>query len=259
MWDELHYEPVSESSAAELKEIKAYRRRKAGEVGVARLPEDLPVEVVEHTLPPRDKSCTECGGELHTMGREVRDELKLVPARAVIRRHIRHTYACRACEKQAISVPVVKAAMPSPVIKGSFASPEAIAHIACEKFVMASPLYRQEQDWRRKGIGLSRQVMGSWLSRATRDWLLPVYSTLKIRLCSAQVIHCDETTLQVLNELGKTPQSKSYVWLYRTSGDARYAIVLYDYTPSRVARYPEEFLRDFDGFLHADGYEGYRD
>jgi len=40
----------------------------------------------------------------------------------------------------------VKADMPEPVIKGSFASPEAIAHIAVQKFTMGSPLYRQEQE-----------------------------------------------------------------------------------------------------------------
>jgi transposase len=38
------------------------------------------------------------------------------------------------------------------VIKGSFASPEAIAHIAVQKYVMCIPLYRQEQAWKREGI-----------------------------------------------------------------------------------------------------------
>jgi transposase len=40
----------------------------------------------------------------------------------------------------------VKADIPEPVIKGSFASPETIAHVATQKFMMASPLYRQEQE-----------------------------------------------------------------------------------------------------------------
>lgn len=64
------------------------------------------------------------------MGRETREELKLVPAKAVITRHVRYVYACRSCEKNAEQVPFVKAMMPEPVIKGSFASPEAVAHIA---------------------------------------------------------------------------------------------------------------------------------
>jgi transposase len=55
------------------------------------------------------------------------------------------------------------------VIPGSFASPEAIAHIAVQKFVMASPLYRQEQEWARNGIPLSRQTMSNWLLCATKE------------------------------------------------------------------------------------------
>lgn len=248
--------PVPE---AETKEIKTYRRRKAGHVGTARLPEDLSVEVVEHELPVEEKNCPECGEILHTMGREVRDELKLVPAHAVLMRHIRHTYACRCCERHNDHTPIVKASMPTPVIKGSFASPEAIAHIACEKFVMGSPLYRQEQDWARKGITLSRQVMSKWLIQATQDWLFPLYDALKAKLLEHEVLHADETVVQVLREPGKTPQSKSYIWMYRTGADAPNAIVLYEYQPGRRSCHPKEFLQNYHGFLHADGYDGYHD
>lgn len=193
------------------------------------------------------------------MGREVRDELKLVPAHAVLMRHIRHTYACRCCERHNDHIPIVKASMPTPVIKGSFASPEAIAHIACEKFVMGSPLYRQEQDWARKGITLSRQVMSKWLIQATQDWLFPLYDALKAKLLEHEVLHADETVVQVLREPGKTPQSKSYMWMYRTGADAPNAIVLYEYQPGRRSCHPKEFLQNYHGFLHADGYDGYHD
>lgn len=92
------------------------------------------------------------------MGKEVvREELKLLPAKAVIVKHIPYTYACRHCEKHEDSVPVLKVPMPEPVIKGSFSSPEAVAHIMSPKFVMGIPLYRQEQEWKRQGIKLSRQ------------------------------------------------------------------------------------------------------
>jgi transposase len=49
--------------------------------------------------------------------------------------------------------------MPEPVIKGGFASPESIAHIAVQKFVMGSPLYRQEQEWAQNGILLCHQTL----------------------------------------------------------------------------------------------------
>jgi len=240
----------------EIEEIKSYRRKKSKH-STDRLPADLPVEVDLHELPETDRTCPSCEGELHVMGRDEREELKLIPAKAVITRHVQHIYACRDCEKNSESVPIVKADMPKPVIKGSFASPESIAHIATQKFVMGIPLYRQEQDWERNGILLSRQTMSNWLIKATQDWLEPIYKRMHELLCSAEVAHADETTLQVLNEPGKPAQSKSYMWLYRTSGNTKHPIVLYEYQPSRARKHPAEFLKDFKGYLHTDGYDAY--
>jgi len=244
-------------SEPNIEEIKAYRRRKSG-TGVDRLPPNLPVETIEHELPEEERICPDCSRELHVMGRETREELKLVPAKAVITRHIRHVYTCRSCEKNAESVPFVKAAMPEPVIKGSFASPEAVAHIAAQKFVMGVPLYRQEQEWERNGILLSRQTMSNWLIRCAGDWLKPIYDRLHELLVTESVLHADETTLQVLREPGKAAQSKSYMWLYRTSGNTEYPIVLYDYQASRSGKHAAEFLCGFRGYLHTDGYAEYR-
>jgi hypothetical protein len=126
-----------------------------------------------------------------------------------------------------------------------------------QKFVMGVPLYRQEQEWARQGIRLSRQTMSNWLIRATEDWLEPVYEALHEMLCLHGVLHADETTLQVLHEPGKAAQNKSYMWLYRSGSDARHPIVLYDYQPDRRAKRPTEFLKDFKGYLHTDGYDGY--
>ena len=246
----------------ELAEIKKHFRKRKRLVN-DRLPNNLPIEKVEHDLPPEEQICHECSGSLHVMGRETRRELVLVPAQAKIREHIKKVYACRDCERDELGVPIIKAPVDNPVIKGSFASPEAIAHIMYQKFVMGAPLYRQEQDWNRQGIMLSRQTMSNWLLRATEDYLEPIYDAFKELLLLNDTLHADETTLQVLREPGKTPQSKSYMWLYRASGynsngnKATYPIVLYDYQPDRKAKRPAEFLKGFKGYLHTDGYEAY--
>ena len=239
-----------------LTEVKAHYRKRT-RLTTDKLPENLPIEVIEHELPEPERVCPDCGGELHTMGRETREELKIIPAKAVIVRHVQHVYACRNCEETAEHTPIVKADMPEPVIKGGFASPETIAHIAAQKFMMASPLYRQEQEWKQNGIWLSRQTMSNWLIKASENWLEPIYEEMKHRLRGHDVLHGDETVLQVLKEPGKTAQSKSYMWLYRTSGEAKHQIVLYEYQPDRKHTHPEEFLKGFSGYLHADGYDGY--
>jgi transposase len=235
----------------ELTQIKTHYRKRT-RLTTDKLPNDLPVEVIEHELPIENRFCSDCGNELHTMGRETREELKIIPARAVILQHVRHVYACRNCEGTSDHTPIIKADMPEPVIKGGFASPETIAHIAVQKFMMASPLYRQEQEWKQNGILLSRQTMSNWLIKACDNWLEPIYEEMKRRLCERDVLHGDETVLQVLKEPGKTAQSKSYMWLYRTSGEAKHQIVIYDYQPDRKHIHPEKFLKNFKGYLHTD-------
>lgn len=256
LFDEAEAYAEEKAPEPEVSEVKAHYRKKAAQ-SKEKLPEDLPVEIIEHTLPEKEQSCPECGNHLHVIGKNVRETLKLIPAKAVIERHIQYVYSCRDCEKNACSVPVIKAKTDTPLIKGSIASAEAVAQIMAQKFVMGVPLYRQEQEWNRNGIALSRQTMSNWLIKCTEDYLVPIYERLHEQLMQQDVLHADETTLQVLHEKGKTPQSKSYMWLYRTSGDAKYPIVLYEYQPDRKAERPKEFLKGFHGYLHTDGYSGY--
>ena len=244
--------------------VAAHTRKQSGSVRDV-VPEDIPVEVVEHRLSEEDRVCPQCGETMQEIGKEVRETLVLKPAEAVLRQDVYYTYACKNCEKneetdaekEDVSTPIVKAPEEPAVIPGSFASPEAIAYIMVQKFVMYAPLYRQEQEWDRQGLKLSRQTMCNWLQRAAEDWLKPVYDVLHQRLVKRGVLHADETTLQVLREPGRKAQAKSYMWLYRTSGDAEYHIVLYEYQPSRKADHAEKFLECFSGYLHADGYQGY--
>lgn len=222
-------------------QVAAHTRKQSGSVKDV-VPENIPVEVIEHRLSEEERACPQCGEEMREIGTEVRETLVLIPAKAVLRRDVYYTYACENCEKNDISTPIAKAPREPAVIPGGFASPEAIAHIMAQKFVMYAPLYRQEQEWERQGLKLSRQTMSNWVLRAAEDWLRPVYDVLHRGLVLREVLHADETTLQVLREPGKKAQSKSYMWLYRTGGDGGVPIVLYEYQPSRKAEHAEKFL-----------------
>jgi transposase len=179
------------------------------------------------------------------------------PAQFWVQEDVYYTYACKNCEQQTDEANIVKTPKEPVICPGSFASPEAVAHIATQKFVMYSPLYRLEQEFNRQGLKLSRQTMSNWLLHASDRWLNPIYEVLHQQLCQEKVLHGDETTLQVLRESGKAATSKSYMWLYRTSGCAEHPIVLYEYQPNRKAEHAETFLDGFSGWLHADGYQGY--
>lgn len=217
----------------------------------------LPVTTIEYFLSDEEAKCPKCFSLRHIMGKHIRKELKITPAAVEVIEHVTYTYSCRDCEKNSEETPITKSRAIEPVIPGSIASPSLVAYIMSQKYVNAMPLYRQEKDFERLGIDISRQNMANWVIKSSNDWLTPIYDLMKVKLLEEEVLHADETTLQVLKELGKPAQSKSYMWLYRTSADSNNNIVLYEYQPDRAHKRPQEFLNGFKGYLHVDGYEAY--
>ena len=136
--------------------VAAHKRHKKHEYTLDNIPEGIETKLVEHRLEGEDLICPQCGDTMTEIGTEVVNKLKIIPAQTVVEQHVYYTYACQNCNKEDIETPVVKAHREKNIIPGSFATPEAIAHIMHEKFVMGSPLYRQEQEINRKGIKLSR-------------------------------------------------------------------------------------------------------
>ena len=239
--------------------VPEHKRRRKNEYTLDSIPENIPAEQIEHRLEGEALVCPKCGDTMQEIGVEVVKKLRIEPAKIVVEEHQYFAYACPTCNREDIETPVVKAPREKSIIPGSFATAEAIAHIMTQKFVMGSPLYRQEQEMDRRGIKLSRQTMSNWILRASEDYLTPVYERLHKELLNREVLHADETTLQVLHEPGKEPESKSYMWLYRTGGDTDQPIALYEYRPDRGAKNPKAFLSGFNGYLHTDGYSGYHD
>lgn len=216
---------------------------------------ELPVETIEYRLPENDQKCPECGGPLHEMSTEVRQEIKIIPAQVSVVKHVRYVYSCRHCEQHEIVTPVQTASMPKPVIPGSLASPSAIAYIMSQKFVEGLPLYRQEEQWKRLGLDIPRQTMANWMIKGA-NWLAPLFERMREHLLQKDILHADETTLQVLHEPERSASSTSYIWLYRTGREGP-PIILYEYQTTRASKHPVKFLKGFKGYLHADGYAGY--
>lgn len=79
------------------------------------------------------------------MSKEVRRELKIIPAQVKVVKHIRYIYSCRNCEKNDIKTPVITAKMPAAVLPGSFVSPSLMSFVMNRKYSESILLYRQEQ------------------------------------------------------------------------------------------------------------------
>ncbi len=122
-------------------QVAAHTRKKSGSVKDV-VPDNIPVEVVEHHLSGEELECPQCGEAMREIGSEVRETLVLQPAKAILRRDIYYTYACENCQKEDISTPIVKAPKGPAAIPGGFASPEAIAHIMGNIVPNRSPAQR---------------------------------------------------------------------------------------------------------------------
>jgi transposase len=256
LFDEAENEADAHKPEPTLERITYTRRKRVG-----KREEDLsglPVETIIHTLPEENRICPECGGPMHVMGHsEPRREIEIIPAQVKVIEHVQETYSCRNCERNGTSVPIIKAPAPEPVIKGSVASPSAVAQIMVQKYVNAMPLYRQEMEFISNGLILGRQNMANWMIYVSEHWLKPLYEIMKSCMMKECVLHADETVIQVLKEPGKAARTNSYMWLYLTGMFSSVFIALYEYQPTRSSSHPKKFLEGFNGYLHTDGYSGY--
>ena len=119
-------EAESESSAfiapePDIRDIEMTRRKKQ-KGHKNNITKPLPIEIVEYRLSAEDMDCPRCSEMLHEMKKEVRKELKVIPAQVMVTEHVRYVYACRNCQKNDITTPIIAAPMPNPAIKNSLAS-----------------------------------------------------------------------------------------------------------------------------------------
>ena len=219
-------EDAADPRAAEpdLEQITYKRRKQAG-----KQEQDfsgLPVEQVIHELQPAERVCPECGGALHQCGQSViRRELAYVPARYTVVEHLQVVYSCRRCERENDHVPMKKSTVPAPLLPNSgIVSPSLLAHILNSKYTLALPLYRQEQELARIDVPISRQTMANWIMAAHERWFAEFVQVLRQELLSNEILHAGETTLTVLKEPGRKARRRSYVWVYRTSGDSQHPV-----------------------------------
>ena len=213
------------------------------------LPENLPRLDVLHELNEAERVCDHDGNELTVIGELVSEQLDIIPAKIQVLRHIRKKYACR-CGKCIKTAP-----LPNQPIPKSIASPGLLAHVTISKYQDALPLYRQEQILQRIGVDIPRATLANWMIQ-TGNLIQPVINLCRDQLLSYDLIHMDETTVQVLDEPDKKAQSKSYLWVQR-GGPPEKPVVLFNYDPGRSQSVPLRLLEGFNGALQTDGYAGY--
>ena len=230
--------------------VAGHTRRRRGKR--APLPEHLPRIDVVHELPADQRVCPHDGATLEPFAEETSEQLDVEPARFRVLHHRRVKYRCPCCAESLRTAP-----MPAQPIAKSQASPGLLAFIATSKYVDGVPLYRLAQQFERIGVEVPRQTQARWMVQSG-ELLQPLINLLRERLLEGAYIHCDESTVQVLDEPGKSAESKSYMWV-QVAGTGEQPVVLFDYDPTRAAEVPRRLLEGFSGYLHTDAYSGYND
>jgi len=239
-----------------LVEIPGHTRKKRGR---RPLPVDLPRVELVHDLSEVEKTCV-CGSALSRIGEEVSEKLDVIPAKMQVIRHIRYKYACRGCEgvesqAQGAGGAVRLASLPPQIIPKGIVTAGLLAKVLTAKFVDASPFYRQETQFARLGVDISRATMCNWAILAGRA-IEPLIELLLQTIRSGPVMGLDETPVQVLHESGRANTSNSYMWVARGGPPGRPG-VLFHYAPSRSGDIAKELVGDFQGWVQSDGYSGY--
>ena len=245
----------AEKKTVQVKGYTAARKKKATR---EELYANLPVREVLYTVPEEDRRCDWCNAEMISLNAPAfaREELRITPAKVERIRYMQEVLICPECKKDKDGS-FKKATAPSALIPHSPASASAVAYAMFHKCFMGLPYYRQESLFDQSGAKIPRETLANWCIITSRDYLYPIYELLHNELLHRDIIHADETVCQVLRENGKTAQSTSYMWIYRSGSDGLPGIVMYEYQPGRSGDYPRNFLEGFHGLLQCDCYQGY--
>ena len=241
----------------EPEKIEVKYTRKKGKSGRKPISDKFPRKEIIIDIPEAEKICA-CGAKMERIGEETSEKLKVIPMQIEVEKHIRPKYACKCCqgiESEGVH-PTVKIAEVSPsILPKTIATPSLLTYILINKFCDGLPFYRQEKIFSRLDLNIKRANMCNWTVRAYEN-LQALEKLLIGEMLNSFLIGIDETTVQVLKEPDKPPESKSYMWVFR-GGMPKNPIILFHYDPSRSGNVPYEFLKNYKGRIQTDGYSGY--
>ena len=229
------------------------------------LPDHL--ERQDQVLCPGD-ACRQCGGHLKTLGEDVTEELEYVPGRFVVNRFVRPRKVCSGCEA------FIQAPLPTRPIERGRPGPGLLAHVLVSKYADHLPLYRQSQIYAREGIDLDRSTMADWVGRSTA-LLEPLSDAIGAIVRDGKALFADDTPVK-MQAPGHKQTKTARVWTYvrderpwngahgESEGSSAQSptgqsppCVWYQFTIDRKGEHPVAHLKDYTGWVHADGYSGF--
>ena len=220
---------------------------------------NLPVQKEYIDIPEDDRFCDVCGHALERIGEEfVRREIEIIKPSIKVIEYYSVSYGCPECKVNAEIPKIVKGRDKQQHMLHGMASAGTVAWVMYQKYVNALPLYRQEKDFKLMyGVDISRSTIANWITLNAEEFFTPLCDYFKRKLVAGRYAMADETPVQVLKEPGRRPETKSYMWVFRSGEFDSDQMVLFHYSETRAGETAKEFLNGFHGYLMTDGYGGY--
>lgn len=224
---------------------------KRGKPGRKPLDPALPRKVIRYELTEEERVCPKDGSVLVEIGVEVSEQLDIIPQQVQVIRHERVKYACLQCDHGMKVTPARSRIIP----KGLFTE-AALAWFVVSKYIDGLPLYRIAALLRRFGGDISRNTLAASVVRLGQA-VQPVINLMRDVMLDSGIGFGDETTVQVLKEPGRAPQTKSYVWVQMNGSGP--PVRLFTYAPGRSQQLGADLWVGMrhGAVLMTDGYKPY--
>lgn len=148
---------------------------------------------------------------------------------------------------------VLTAAKPAMPIAKGLPGPGLLAHLIVSKFTDHLPLHRLERIYERQGVFLPRSTLCDWLA-ACAALLRPLHERMVHAVLQSRALHTDDTPVKMQDPRTRR-LSTARLWVYL--GDLAHPYNVFDFTINRQRDGPQQFLTDYQGYLHADAFSGY--
>ena len=212
-------------------------------------------EFVHHELLGEACVCPECQHALKEIGSSIqRQEIVFIPAQLKRVDHIQHAYKCPHCSENGAHDKIIKAPVPKAPLNHSLGSSSIIAHTIHQKFQLKVPNYRQEADWNKMGLPITRKEMTNWHIKVSEYYFKPLYDLLRKQLLKQAYIHADETSYRVL----ESDTTLTYFWTFLSGKQEEHGITLYHHDKSRSGEVVRQLLEEYPGYIHCDMWSAYR-
>jgi transposase len=207
------------------------------------LPAHLPREIV--VLPDPDLPKLICPETRRPMKAAFQQETEILcrkPAEYYVTRYVRNVFV-----SEARTAPVASP-WPSRILPRARVDVSLIAEAMVKRYLDHIPFARQEEQFARLGLSLSRSTLVSWAAQA-EALAEPLVKRIRETVLKSGYIQLDATPLDVCDPGRPGSVREACVWVYRAACGPAF----YEYAANKSGETPAAALEGFKGLLQTDG------